>query len=416
MRSTHSYVLAGIAFVAIACGESPMAPDAGSVQVETDGGVNSGTADAGAAPPPKDAGTPDAGFGAIPLDQWCEHLALARCHQKARCLSLAATQVAACLEREKLGCDQAAFTKGVESGRLQYLASEAGNCINAYGSGSCTATPDACTPVFQGLVPGGGGCVLPQECQSGSYCLTSQNTCPHTCYAYRNVGDDCNSWNQQCDPQTAYCDYDTQKCAARRNAGESCKYWGDCHAHHGCVDQVCVRLKAALGEPCRIASGLPACDDETFCRQEGTPDAPGECVRRVGLGGACTGYGTCQPGLRCSSSYSTGTCVPLGAVYDVCSFNEECQAELYCSPASSQCLPLPKDGGDCGTKGSSFRCAPGYYCDYTDVTCRPRKDIAEGCSYDGACQSSSCEYGTLADGGSGFVCTESCSARLDGGT
>lgn len=416
MRSTHTHALLALAFLALGCGQVASTPDAGEVVTESDGGTDGGATDAGTKPAPADAGEVDAGFGPIPIERWCEHLALARCHQKARCLSLSPAQVTACLARENLGCDQAALTQGVTQGRLQYLPNEAPNCINAYAEGSCTARPEACEAVFQGLVAADGGCVLVEDCQSGSYCLTAQNTCPHTCYPYRGVGDPCNSWDQQCDPQTAYCNFETQRCAARRNAGESCTYWGDCHAQQGCVDGVCVRLTAGVGETCRISSGLPACDPDTFCRQEGAADMPGECALRVGLGGACTGYGTCRTGLRCSSSYATGTCIPLGAAYDSCSFSEECQAELYCSPTSSQCLPLPQDGGNCGTTGSSYRCAPGYYCDFTDVTCRPLKDTGEACGYDGVCRSNTCDFGTIADGGTGYACTESCSARLDGGT
>ncbi|MBX5480760.1 MAG: hypothetical protein IRZ16_02760 [Myxococcaceae bacterium] len=410
-------------FCAFACGPQNGDADAG---IPDDAGLPSD--DAGAEPDAgrKDAGTPDAGpvdagVTAFPVEQWCDHLARARCFQKQRCLSLADEQLADCLQREKSACPQEAYTLGVHQMRLQYLPQQAADCINAYAEGSCIEPPAACEPVFQGFVDADGGCLLAEECRLGTYCLTSESKCPFTCYAYRAPGEPCNFWDQQCDPNESTCTFldGGYTCVARKNEGEPCVFWSDCRADLGCINGACIKQRAGLGETCQESSGYPVCEADLFCRQEPvpqgqTPDA-GMCMKRAALGGVCSGYGTCLPGLRCSSNYATGTCIPLGKEGDICSNYDDCKAELYCDPATSRCKPLPRDGGDCSSQGSFYECAPGYYCESTNDVCTPLADLGEPCTYDGVCRSGSCEYGPVPDAGYGYRCVPSCLEQLDGG-
>ena len=122
-------------------------------------------------------------------------------------------------------------------------------------------------------------------------------------------------------------------------------------------------------------------------------------------------------GLRCSSNYATGTCIPLGGEGDRCTNYNDCRLELYCHTRTATCLPVPEADGDCSSDGSSYRCAPGHYCYSTTdaATCLPLNPLGEACSWDGMCQSQDCSYGLLNDGGMGYGCVEACAVRWDGG-
>lgn len=412
------HLLLGAALLALwACGQPDPAADAGTEQDAGEQPVVDAGRDAGAV----DAGVADAGFAPFQVSQWCENLALARCQKAERCLTVSAELRDACMERELANCPAAEYAAAVAQGRLQYLPQQAADCVNAYATVACTQTPAECEPVFQGLVAPDGGCLLAEECQAGAYCLTYSNACPSTCYAYRSVGEGCNWYDRQCDPSAGNCanvDGGTF-CVAKKGVGEACVYFSDCRADLACVDKQCVKREAKLGEACREVQGYPYCEADTFCRQDPVPDGqtapPGVCQRKAGLGGVCSGYGTCLTGLRCSSNYATGTCIPLGTVNDTCSNYNDCQQELFCSPPTSRCLQLPGPGGDCGSQGSFYRCRTGSYCDYADDTCHPRKGYGEPCTHDGMCASSACEYGLLTDGGMGNRCIDACLVRLDGG-
>lgn len=368
----------------------------------------------------------DAGTGPVPVDGWCEMKARAECGRKVRCLQLDPAQLDACVARVLERCDGAAYARGVADGRLQYSEDQAGQCIDAYGEGSCLGTPEACADLFQGKVPPDGGCLLPEECAEGSFCLTYTNTCPFRCYAFAGIGEPCNFWDAQCDERVANCeqvDAGFRACVSRVDAGAACTSSRDCLPDLACVDDTCVPRQAKIGEPCGLKQGFPFCEPEAFCRQDVAPSGseppPGVCVRRPGLGGSCPGAGTCLPNLRCSSAFQTGTCIPLGSSGETCSGYSECKGEMYCSVETSTCAVLPEEGGDCTNRGSYYTCAPGYYCDFQvpdqAYVCRPRRVLGEECLYDEVCLSNACEVGPLPDGGVGRRCDVPCSQRVDGG-
>ncbi len=404
-----------------ACGGGPgPGPDASTGDAATE--LDGGGADAGG----KDGGTKDAGFGPVPIERYCESKAWAECAREQRCLALQPARFEACTRRKALLCQQAEYTSAVRGGRLQYFSAQAAQCLNAYATGACTGTPAACEGLLQGLVPADAGCLLTEECRSGSYCLIYDSACPHRCLEYKALGEPCNSWDRQCDPATGTCaSYDggAYHCEPRRGVGQSCVSWSDCREDLACIsvatnDYRCVKRSAQLGESCAEFSGYPACAADAFCRQppaSGTPP-PGTCQKRQGLGGVCSGYSACLPGLRCSSTFSTGTCVPLGADGETCGGYGECGLELYCSVRTSTCNALPADGGNCGSSGSSFQCQPDYFCDYEGDVCAPRRALGQKCPYDDACLSGACEYGRLEDAGFGSRCVAACLTRLDGGT
>ncbi|MFL5322432.1 MAG: hypothetical protein ACJ790_22425 [Myxococcaceae bacterium] len=421
LRSTLPFALLLLA----ACGSHNEPTDAGTDQpVDEDSGTTDNpTPDSGH--PGRDAGVKDAGFEDVPVSQWCDSQAWALCMRDVRCLRRSPSKFSQCVSEQRALCDQVAYSGAVAQNRVEYSSGYAASCLNGYAEGSCTDVPADCPRVFTGRQPPDAGCLLPEDCATGSFCYLYSNTCPLTCRAYQPVGASCNFGDQNCDPAGAYCDspdggFSNYQCLARRAPNAACTSWSQCPQNYGCLGGQCVKQQAAIGEPCAQTSGYPLCGDDAFCRQDppatpnGTPP-PGVCTKRVGLGGTCNQYGVCEPGLRCSTAYTTGTCIPLGALADICTGYYDCQDGLYCSNKTSRCVELPSAGGDCGSQGSFFRCASDSYCDFNSDLCLPRKAVGDQCTYDDVCTSRTCDYGQLSDGGFGATCREACSTRLDGG-
>jgi len=405
--------------VALACSPAPSPGDAG---VPDAGKADAGKPDAGSKPDAgkPDAGLPDAGFTSAAIARWCELSAFAACDRDVRCFELALTNRPECMNKKKEACDQQAYTRAVEEGRLQYLEPKAVECLNGYASGSCEEVPAACAVVFAGKVAPDAGCILPEECNSAGFCYQYDNTCPHRCRPWIPLGQTCDGFTTRCRPDDAYCgsfDGGTgSRCQTLKGLGEACVEYDSCRLDLTCSSGKCVKRRAGPGEPCAETSGFPYCSDEYFCR---TSPPPGTCERRGGLGAVCVGYGSCLPSLRCGSSFTTSTCIPRSAEGEKCSAYGECQQGLYCPPRTSRCTLIPGDGGDCTSQGSYFECASGHFCDFNSpdgvYTCRPRNAVGGSCTYDGVCLSNECDYGLQPDGGYGGACGLRCSQKADAG-
>ncbi len=371
----------------------------------------------------KDAGPPDAGFQNVTVEQWCDDFATAQCWRDERCLAIDPTHYDDCLARYRSVCDQTAYTRGVNEGRLQYLSQQAADCLNGLSGGSCSALPTACSVVFTGLVAPDGGCILSQECDNTGFCYQYDGTCPHHCRAFVSLGARCDGFSIQCKPDEGWCGLDggAYTCLPQLADGQACSAYDSCVSGSICSNSTCVKQLAGPGDTCGSNSIYPYCGDEYFCRQDLglTPPPPGTCQRKGGVGEVCNGYSACLPTLRCSSTYETGTCGAKGNVGDACSNYTDCEDGLFCSPPTGKCAPLPTDGGDCTDHGSFYACRTGYFCDFSTpgglYVCQAQQAEGGACSYDGQCLSNDCQYGALPDGGYGGFCVASCSQRADGG-
>lgn len=414
--SVRRALLLAVAVVAAGCSPSMGLPDASGPDASTmpDAGTDAGT-DAGR--PPRDAGTPDAGFGPIDIARWCEADAVARCLREQRCLRISPSMFDHCVARRLLTCDPLALTRAVREGRLAYSVADGTRCLDAFGAGTCTETPAACAGVFRGLVPPDGGCVLASECNADGYCEINDGRCPHRCRGYAARGQTCDVFATiRCDPRQDVCsspDGGALVCQPVSAADAGCRRSEECAPELGCQSGVCVRREARLGEACALG-GFPSCVGDTFCRQDA-----GVCASLAGVGGACVDSSSCVGTLRCSGVISTGTCqgkLPLGAP---CALGGDCEADLYCAGATSRCERLPGvDGGDCSLGVTGYRCDVGAFCLYLggyDFECRPLRPIGAPCDYGAMCQSTECEGVNLPDGGFGRRCVERCAVRADAG-
>lgn len=419
--------LSPLILAAILCGcpPSPSEPDAS--MPPADSGHDAGKPDAGGRPDAgkPDAGPVDAGFVSAPISQWCLLQAVAQCDRDIRCLELGAANRPECLSKKSELCDQTAYTRAVDEGRLQYLEPKAVECLNGYARDSCRELAPACEVVFAGKVPPDAGCILSEECNGGGFCYQYDNACPHRCRGWVSMGALCDGFSSRCKPDDAFCgtfDGGTgQRCQPLKGLGEDCVEYDACRLDLTCANNKCVKRRAGPGEPCGERQGFPYCSDEYFCRQSNgtaTPP-PGTCERRGGVGAICAGYGSCLPSLRCGSSFTTSTCLPRALEGEKCSSYGECQEGLFCPPRTSRCTKIPGGGGDCTSQGSYFECVSAHFCDFNSpdgvYTCRPRRTNAEACTYDGVCLSNDCDYGALSDGGYGGSCVPRCSQKADGG-
>jgi hypothetical protein len=412
------------ALVALAACPPPMMTVDSGTPIEDAGLPEDAGVDAGR--PPRDAGIPDAGFLAAPLGSWCDLRSLAECERDRRCGRLGDAGFPGCLSqrRQVSVCDQAALTRSVGEGRLQYLDSEGLKCLNGFGAGSCEDTPLFCGSTFTGLTPPDGGCFTALECDAFGFCNLYDDQCPHRCTGWTPLGSSCDGFYRRCDPSSAGCDETdagVAVCQPKKDAGASCVRFDACGDAMTCSNGKCVVRQAGLGEACGVEGGFPFCTEEYFCRQ-GPPvngmRPPGTCQRKAGLQGTCTGPGSCLPSLRCSTLITTGTCLVKAGFHQGCISYDDCEDGLYCDSKTQQCERLPVAGGDCSFEVSGYRCAPGHTCSFSTAmdVCEAWKANGEACGYDGQCLSNDCQYATLPDGGFGGTCRVSCSVRADGGS
>lgn len=396
--------------------------DSGTMQV--DAGFDAGTPDAGR--PPRDAGIPDAGFLSAPLDQWCTFRALAECDRDRRCgrISTDAGFAGCVTTRTFIGaCDQQAFTRSVANGRMQYLEAEGVRCLNDLATGSCEDVPLSCGTAFTGLTPPDGGCFGNLECNAFGFCDLYDDRCPHHCAAWTPKGQQCDNFFRRCDPTNAGCDEvdaGVTICVDKKDAGDSCVRFDACGDSMACLSNRCVQRQAGLGEACAVNNGYPFCTEEFFCRQDPPVMGvrpPGTCQWKAGLGGTCTGPGSCMPSLRCSTLITTGTCLRKAAFHTGCIAYDDCEDGLFCDAKTQQCERLPVDGGDCSFETSGYRCAPGHTCAFgtTLDVCESWKPVGTPCSYNQQCLSNECDFASLPDGGFGGTCVAPCSQRADAG-
>lgn len=411
-----------LAFLVAGCPPAPV-PDSGVPEVDA-GQPDAGAPDAGR--PPRDAGMPDAGFLQAPIESWCALRARAECGRDLRCGRLSQAGFSGCLlTRSNIAtCDQTALQRGVQELRSQYLEVEAVRCLDGYGTGSCEELPLPCTTVFTGLTPPDAGCLAPTDCNGSGFCDLYDGTCPHICRAWAAQGQPCDGFTRRCDPFNGSCDLNdagTALCEPRKNEGDACRRYDACGDQNSCVDGRCITRLADVGQPCASRGGFPFCRQEYFCRQDQPVNGvrpPGTCERKSGLGGTCTGPGSCLPSLRCSTLLTTGTCLTKAALRMGCINYDDCQGGLFCDVTTQRCEGLPDAGGDCSFDRTGYRCAPGNACAFSgtsDDRCVAWKTVGQDCGYGAECLSNDCEFVTLPDAGFGGRCNASCSQRADGG-
>ena len=344
--------------------------------------------DVDAGDPPTDAGTAEdaahqdsetigkADAEGPQLEAYLEELPALICNARRLCSGDAFTQELDFGDCEsyfagKFSNQVATVAPDVEAGSVQYDASRAQACLDAYGDLSCEdfLSGEFCEPELFGEGHIGAFCELHYHCQEDHYC-SFDNVCPG-------------------------------RCALRKAAGRSCRRHVEC-VSGVCVEQRCVdlvddgtRCGGADGSICRLGSHCVGATDAQ----------PGTCMRfadlrQEELGAPCVpsieGPG-CQAGLVCALEPSRDAwfCAEPVASGAPCvrAYPSQCPPTEYCAETEGRsgiCQPLTNATGQpCSTAVGSRVCQGHDYCDDAGL-CRARGDNGDPCSQDSHCLSAYC--------------------------
>ncbi len=281
----------------------------------------------------------------------------------------------------------------LDAGVVAYDAAAAPECLSESldaGCGLFNGTVPGCAGVFTGTVAPGGACYSDRDCLHGS--CTGAGTCPRTCVAYAQLGQDCSM--RGCDSALT--------CVSVDDGGVS---------QTVCLPSTPVP-DAGLGGSC--ATGA-ACAPGTYCGAGYTT-----CVAQLPDGGACTGaFGECAGLTACVGALVSGgtvapsACLPLADVGGVCLTSSLVSSNGCLSGLACQAGP---DGGygSCVVPPSSGACLEhqceqiSHTCDQTTQTCVPIGAVGATCdpaNYGADCTSYSCTADMLTDGG---TCAAAC--------
>lgn len=292
-------------------------------------------------------------------DNVCEEVAAVACHNMFQCC--AETEIEALLgvttPRDEAGCKadfQATCTRqtadlqfSAKNKRVKFDSDAMNKCLEALiaPDNTCVSVEDmlpwtqACMDsAWVGTVAAGGTCDFADECVKDTFCRQDRQ-----CIALPTTGQDC-----QLDAPCAsglFCDFATNKCAAKLAAG------GACTGNNACADGLFCDETAAAGAVCtaRHLAG-EHCTNNTSCT-DGNVCLPGTCQNALTAcqsdndcnhhcevsGDPCTldrdcGTGACSITTGTACLANTGcpageTCVfPEKCVGDTCEGNIVCAA------------------------------------------------------------------------------------------
>lgn len=338
----------------------------------------------------------------------------------------------------------------VASGRMEYDANAAGECIDYFSTSECSLGvlfegPPACEEMFQGLVAEGQDCYREDECAEDLYCDSSSDNCPGRCRPYKALGQACLS-SAECDPDVAECswrdgvcvekgdlgdicedvdckqglrcDYDSYPAVCVRPGleGDACTSDYDCQGLLGCIQSIC-RGPAGLGETCYAGEDygdlMFACDTGLHCDVDIIQrETIGTCRPKKSAGAECIFYFECVPYLLCigveidpvTQEPTPGQCgqpLDAGAQCNTELGIPECDYDSYCDEQTGVCTAFPVLGDPCVYDEEPECLGNDLYCDSLDWgvpgTCREQKDNGESCQHYEECKSWECINGTCQD-------------------
>jgi|SRR5580658_1697137 hypothetical protein len=236
----------------------------------------------------------------------------------------------------------------VAAGRVTYDPMEAGACLAAYPTLSCSdllVGPTVCAAPLGGTVANGGACLADGDCKGASYCSGvghGNASCQGKCAPYIAAGQPCLS---------------TQECAVGFTCG------------------------GVPGSLTCISDRHPLANPGASCAAPASPNMPSI---------------QCAPGLSCQlPSFACATTVQEGGA---CTPGERlCEFFTYCDSATQKCKSDSGEGGVCGSapSGELMNCLPGLYCKLPSKTsptgtCATLGAGGAACMGDFECASNSC--------------------------
>jgi hypothetical protein len=316
--------------------------------------------------------------GPVPIDRLVDELTSAQCELLVRCHFV--SDQAFCrgwiglFDMKDRFNSLGAIVGRVHAGTIHYDDVAASACLDAVRSGACeevsgsTAISAPCDKVFAGSIADGGQCVADVECSAGSFCsrpgAQGVQACSGTCMTGGircNTDSQCGS-GQVCD-LAAYTETTNGSCATPTPPGAANQA---CGTNHRCQP----------GLYCTTSSGTPTC---VPLGQAGQP-----CE--------FSGVGGCAPGLICAfdDQGQSATCMAPAAKGQPCQVRAQCGAPLFssivCDEVQHVCVDAPTSGPCVGTGFTSCNFLSAY-CDLSQPTptCKPYAAIGASCMTDHEC-------------------------------
>ncbi len=241
-------------------------------------------------------------------------------------------------------------------------------CLDALAAASCDqtaedrrVTPPVCSATLRGTVAGGGVCHLDVECVShacSAQCDAQNACCEGTCIGDTllvsqpiAIGQPCVLGSGSSCVEGAYCDTNSERCAALVPAGSSCDDDAQCDYGLGCF--------GSLGNTCQL---LPT------------------------LGQPCIAFRCRDEGTLCSAT--TMVCVAEGLASATCMTSSDCSQFYQCDATAHQCQPNPGLGQSCSTTQSCFDVDT--YCDPSTLICSSVRGDGQPCTSNEGCTSGQC--------------------------
>lgn len=259
------------------------------------------------------------GGGSIPLEDFPAAYASALCDNIGPCCTQAGRTYDASSCKALVGALAASVVGSVNSGKVKYDASAAGQCLELAKSsaGSCNFDFEsaACDQVFTGTVPEGGACDEDLECigPPGAHidcdnevCVVEKrgaagDPCTWTCTENGAVTSCSGSGSAETGARcftndSLYCDSDEQVCKPQLAVGATgCGFDDDACASGAYCDSDTCTAKVEVGGSC---SGSGTCVETAYCEQD-------TCMAKKPLGAACTSSSECLDG-NCDADKCVG--------------------------------------------------------------------------------------------------------------
>jgi hypothetical protein len=284
------------------------------------------------------------------------------------------------------------------AGRVRFDADAARRCLEGLRASVC-AEPAACEAVFVGTTALGAPCFDREECAGDAYCayrtLEGAYNCPGRCAARVALGESCFGDNEACASTGAgthvRCMFDPARSGQR--------------FPFACVDRGPLTVVPEGGECADRGDGsapfrtcAPGLDCGYVSNASGVVSA---CIPPAAAGDLCTRY--CQPGALCEfdNTRFTQRCLPFvvrdtegGRCVQGNSGAEACNVLLGLDCVAGRCqrVGTGAENSVCFTNRFGLsNCNAGLFCNPATMTCQRRLADGMPCRSDDECEVRNCE-------------------------
>lgn len=358
------------------------------------GGVGGGTGGGGGEP------------ANLPLAEYCDQHARARCEKIGACGYVQPSQLNACVTQLRSQCIAKEAPRAA-AGEVFFDGTMGAKCVQAISAAICvdvwSFNVGACSELSltEPHREPGQGCRASLNCFSAQCVVPSGSACG-VCRHLRGLGELCtgvlNSGVFQCHPGSGFCpsglpdggtfDGGRRVCTAFSTPGVPCdEVDSKCDPFSFCATLDGGARRCAYKRTDGSACGASFECQSGNCFSQKQIDGGVNSCKRVGPGEACWLPSDCGGGLTCHPE--SKTCVPVIAIRSVtdggaCISQMHCAHGFYCESSSDRCMPRRAFGACSYPQYGNLECADGYQCD-VDGSCRALEPVGGPCAFGFQC-------------------------------